>query len=145
MELGLRRIHQDVHDVRKKNYSREGVESIRSAVMSYIHGYYKDALDRVPPSVIPLIKRAGFCFGFLDPVSNIIANAVSFGRLMAHHGEKKSMGEIEARSLQGLVVILTSYFRYLSDQEALRYLRLCLSKADLLVAVHLIEEDRGSS
>ncbi|KAK3153972.1 hypothetical protein QOZ80_2BG0184040 [Eleusine coracana subsp. coracana] len=160
MDAGLRRIHEAVCDVRKRNYSREGVGSIRSAVMSYIHGYYKDALDRVPPSLIPLIKKAGFCFGFLDPVSNIIANTVSFGRLMAEQGrhEKKRKrsragtsnnekmnitGDIEARSLEGLVVFLTSYFRYLPDEEALRYLR--MSKADLLVAVHLIEEDRDSS
>ncbi|GJM84859.1 hypothetical protein PR202_ga00569 [Eleusine coracana subsp. coracana] len=105
------------------------------------------------------MKKVGFCFGFLDPVSNIIANAVSFGGLMAEQGQdekkrkrsragstsnnEKMNRDIEVRSLEGLVVFLTSYFRFLPDEEALRYLR--MSKADLLVTVHLIEEDHDSS
>jgi hypothetical protein len=47
---------------------------------------------------------------------------------------------VAARSLRGLVAFLTSYFRYLSTWDALRYL--VLSGADLLVTVHLIQEVR---
>ncbi|KAL6636634.1 hypothetical protein ACP70R_024206 [Stipagrostis hirtigluma subsp. patula] len=49
---------------------------------------------------------------------------------------------IAARSLNGLVAFLTSYSRYLRTREAMRYLR--LSRADLLVAVHLVEENRAA-
>ncbi|KAF8672369.1 hypothetical protein HU200_049572 [Digitaria exilis] len=135
--------------------------------MGYIDGYYKEALNRLPRSLIPRVLDAGFCFGFLDPVSNIITNTAAAayppspeanrdeqaGRLrwankrkrsqsVTKKGRKKKKGRkiIAARSLRGLEAFLTSFFRYLTTQEALRYLR--LAKADLLVAVHLIEEDR---
>ncbi|KAK1632115.1 hypothetical protein QYE76_006430 [Lolium multiflorum] len=129
---------------------------------------------------------AGFCFGFLDPVSNIISNTVAheLGKgkkrkrpRQATGSTKKSTIEVEnrrtrcktiseiiesskdfsmkpnrsgsedagiaVRSFRGLATFLTSYFRYLTIQDALRYLR--LSKADLLVAVHLIQKDHCST
>jgi hypothetical protein len=48
---------------------------------------------------------------------------------------------IARRSLDGLVSFLTSHYRYLAGRVALCYL--CLAKADLLVAVRLIERDRN--
>ncbi|KAL6643228.1 hypothetical protein ACP70R_021409 [Stipagrostis hirtigluma subsp. patula] len=51
-------------------------------------------------------------------------------------------GSIESRSLLGLLAFLTTYFRHLPGREAMRYLR--LAKADLLVAVRLIEQDRDA-
>uniref|UniRef100_A0ACD5XXK6 Uncharacterized protein n=1 Tax=Avena sativa TaxID=4498 RepID=A0ACD5XXK6_AVESA len=160
----------------------EGIEHNKSVAMNHIHDYYKKALDLLPPELIPSLLEAGFCFGFLDPVSNIIANTVSQERhkrkrprragAAATTGTKKSSSDrrvrykaiseiidsskdfsmrpkprsesssgagIAVRSIRGLATFLTSYFRYLTTQDALRYLR--LSKADLLVAVHLIEQD----
>uniref|UniRef100_A0ACD5YE03 Uncharacterized protein n=1 Tax=Avena sativa TaxID=4498 RepID=A0ACD5YE03_AVESA len=164
----------------------EGIEHNKSVTMDHIHDCYKKALDRLPPELIPSLLEAGFCFGFLDPVSNIIANTVFQERqkrkrsrragAAATTGTKKSSSDrrvrykaiseiiesskdfsmapkrsgrstalqeggagIAVRSIRGLATFLTSYFRYLTIQDALRYLR--LSKADLLVAVHLIEQD----
>jgi len=159
----------------------DGATGTQSVVLDHIHGYYKMALHRLPPELIPSLLEAGFCFGFLDPVSNIIANTVSHDKgretkKRSRSGNKKK-GEsmraaiskiitessktirlipwagdssntllrnssIAARSLRGLVTFLTSYFRYLTTWDALRYLS--LSNADLLVTVHLIQEVRGT-
>ncbi|KAM0893099.1 hypothetical protein ACQ4PT_025349 [Festuca glaucescens] len=165
---------------------QEGIQHNKSVAMNHIHDYYKKALDRLPPELIPSLLEAGFCFGFLDPVSNIISNTVihELGKgkkrkrpRRATGSTKKSTSEAENRrarcktisqiiesskdfpmkpnrsgsegagiavwSIRGLATFLTSYFRYLTIQDALRYLR--LSKADLLVAVHLIQEDYCST
>jgi hypothetical protein len=162
-----------------------GATRNQSMALDHIHDYYKKALRRLPPELIPSLLEAGFCFGFLDPVSNIIANTVSHEldkrrenikkRLRSGNKKKGKRSEsrrtaiskiitessknirfvprasdsskplllnssIAARSLRGLVTFLTSYFRYLTTWDALRYP--CLSNADLLVAVHLIQEVR---
>ncbi|XP_047050078.1 uncharacterized protein LOC124655177 [Lolium rigidum] len=164
----------------------EGIQHNKSVALDHIHDYYKKALDRLPPELIPSLLEAGFCFGFLDPVSNIISSTVSheLGKgkkgkrprratsstkkstieaenrrtryktisqiiesskdfSMAPNRSKSEGAGIAVRSLRGLATFLTSYFRYLTIQDALRYLR--LSKADLLVAVHLIQEDYCST
>ncbi|KAF8748211.1 hypothetical protein HU200_012949 [Digitaria exilis] len=102
---------------------------------------YESARDRLPTSLIPCIHEAGFCFGFLDPVSNIIVNT-----LLCEAASSSDVIEAEAdQEEQGrrLVTFLTSYFRYLHTRDALYYLS--RSNADLLVAVYLIEEHRCAS
>ncbi|CAN6293183.1 unnamed protein product [Urochloa humidicola] len=169
MDVGFPSLHKAIDDADHCDSSLEGADRNESEVMGYIDGYYKEALERLPPSLIPRVLEAGFCFGFLDPVSNIITNTVAYEdssspaekeanrEEQGRRGKKRKksqvgtgkgkktgkigdLGKIAAQSLGGLVAFLTSYFRYLTTQEALRYLR--LAKADLLIAVHLIEEDR---
>ncbi|CAM0871461.1 unnamed protein product [Alopecurus aequalis] len=163
-----------------------GVKENKSVALDHIHSHYKKALRRLPPELFPSLLEAGFCFGFLDPVSNILANTVSDeldktkARKRSRDGNEKSSktelsrrtiiskitatdtqdirlipratdsgnaelrhSSVAARSLRGLVSILTSYFRHLTPWDALRYLS--LSDADLLVAVHLIQEDRDAA
>ncbi|KAF8783762.1 hypothetical protein HU200_000196 [Digitaria exilis] len=175
-----------------------GIARNRSVILRTIHGYYKEALDALPledmPELSPWLLDAGVCFGFADPVTNIVANTLCF--LSENYGEADHEGAtadilrllpdkngepepdgtkkrkwkakeaamsreevlskigagntpssqsqeartIAERSLDGLVMFLTSYFCYLPSWDALRYL--CLAKADLLVAVRLIEIDR---
>ncbi|TKW37795.1 hypothetical protein SEVIR_1G072000v4 [Setaria viridis] len=146
-------------------------------ILDIIYGHYKKALDLLPledkTELAPRLLDAGVCFGFADPVTNIIANTLSFGepapdgsikrrkrkrkpktnaseearsreevlsRIVAGDGpsppEARTVAE---RSLEGLVSFLTSYFRYLPNWDALRYLS--LARADLLVAVSLIQKD----
>ncbi|KAG8056303.1 hypothetical protein GUJ93_ZPchr0002g26641 [Zizania palustris] len=153
-------------------------------ILDIIYGHYKEALYALPledmPSLAPRLLDAGVCFGFADPVTNIIANTVTFptkevgeperdGAKKRKHKRKRKLetngsgeargredvlskivaGEgpsppeartIAERSLEGLVSFLTSYFRYLPTWDALRYLS--LARADLLVAINLIQKDR---
>ncbi|CAL4971148.1 unnamed protein product [Urochloa decumbens] len=149
-------------------------------ILDIIYGHYKEALDALPledtPALAPRLLAAGVCFGFADPVTNIIANTLSFRDPDPDGGAKNrkrkrkpktanSSGEaarsreeilskivagggpspleartVAERSLEGLVSFLTTYFRYLPNWDALRYLS--LARADLLVAVSLIQKDR---
>ncbi|CAM0952219.1 unnamed protein product [Alopecurus aequalis] len=173
----------------------EGIEHNKSVAMDHILDYFKKALDRLPPELIPSLLEAGFCFGFLDPVVKLTTTtdsssnkakhanrtqATSKGFTVSQERDKKAKGKkrsrragatttitkrkaiseiirsskdfsmtlkrseiqgasIAVRSIRGLATFLTSYFRYLTIEDALRYLR--LSRADLLVAVHVIQED----
>ncbi|KAF0899003.1 hypothetical protein E2562_012694 [Oryza meyeriana var. granulata] len=160
----------------------EGIVRSRSVILETIHGCYKEALDALPledmPELAPRLLAAGVCFGFADPITNIISNALCFlpndkdggetepepepdaaekhkRRKMMTKASPAIVSEIVAagnlpsppeartiaeRSLEGLITFLTCYFRYLRTWDALRYL--CRAKADLLVAVRLIEFDR---
>ncbi|CAN6243209.1 unnamed protein product [Urochloa humidicola] len=181
-----------------------GIARNRSVILRTIHGCYKEALDLLSledkPELAPRLLAAGVCFGFADPVTNIIANTICFlpdpenegqpepdgatdntlSSLPGNNGESEPGGAkkrkrkmmtkakaaamsreevlsdivaagaaasspearitIAERSLEGLITFLTSYFCHLPAWDALRYL--CLAKADLLVAVRLVELDR---
>ncbi|CAN6237263.1 unnamed protein product [Urochloa humidicola] len=177
-----------------------GIARNRSVTLRAIHGCYKEALDLLPlenkPELAPRLLAAGVCFGFADPVTNIVTNTICFhpdndgepepdgatgNTLPNGNGEPEPGGAkkrkrkmmtktknpavavsreevlseivtgavppppearitIAERSLEGLITFLTSYFCHLPGWDALRYL--CLAKADLLVAIRLIEIDR---
>ncbi|KAL6597794.1 hypothetical protein ACP70R_046599 [Stipagrostis hirtigluma subsp. patula] len=128
----------------------------RSALIRDIRGSYRAAVARTPldeaPALVSAAVEGGFCFGPLDPVSNIIATAVA--RMAPPALEGTSSGAVTAveerisswakemarRSLDALVAFLVCYFPHLPTSVALRYLR--AAKADLLAAVQLVEADR---
>ncbi|RCV40128.1 hypothetical protein SETIT_9G026900v2 [Setaria italica] len=139
----------------KRRYLTEVVASEKSQVIAHIRQHYKRALKRLPPSLIPRVAKAGVCIGFLDPVCNIIANTVSYKEEEQgprHHRQRSlrrgaAGQDREGQQRRGTMPrrarrLLTSYFRYLTAWEALYYLR--RSRADLLVAVHLVEEDHAT-
>ncbi|TVU30301.1 hypothetical protein EJB05_21915, partial [Eragrostis curvula] len=114
---GVRCVRMVIDALRRGNYSSESINCNYSAVEGYIDGYYKAALDRLPRSLLSLVDEAGFCFGFLDPVSNIIANTAAYEGAASSQAEgqggrgkkrKRSQAgsSIAARSLEGLVDFL---------------------------------------
>uniref|UniRef100_A0A8R7TT12 PIR2-like helical domain-containing protein n=2 Tax=Triticum urartu TaxID=4572 RepID=A0A8R7TT12_TRIUA len=164
----LRRIGEDCPDLATHKSVRQDI----CILLDRIHGFYESALERLPaeriPSLTTRLLKAGVCFGFLDPVSNII-NTISYtpspedkikeeeeiiskvrtntkDELIFHiplyPGTVDSM-TVARRSLEGLVTFLCFQYRYLEKTEALRYLR--LAGGDLLAAVGLLEQDRNRS
>uniref|UniRef100_A0A453Q2N7 PIR2-like helical domain-containing protein n=1 Tax=Aegilops tauschii subsp. strangulata TaxID=200361 RepID=A0A453Q2N7_AEGTS len=104
---------------------------------------------------LPGVFDAGFCFGLLDPVSNIVAGA-SIARAAvdakeeaeeerslpgARLGEPDLIGDMNRRSFHGLVAFLTALFPHLTNAMAIWYLN--EARLDPLVAAHLIIKRRG--
>lgn len=115
--------------------SDDGPLSIRdrTRLTERIVGFYRTAAGRLPSGNV---LHGGFCFGILDPIANIVANAITSGS----EATESSVEAMARRSVDGLVAFLVSYFRYLPPDEALRYLR--AAKADLCAAVRDVESDR---
>ncbi|XP_037461924.1 uncharacterized protein LOC119332950 [Triticum dicoccoides] len=122
----------------------------RSRLLRKIHDSYRKALERLnararPGMAARFLHGGGgaLCLGLLDPVSNIVANTlISRGEPgdLVHVPEDK-LGDLERRSLDGLVAFLTRFFPYLTDCHAVRFL--LLAGADLLAAVRAVASDLG--
>lgn len=128
-----------------------------------IMAFYHEAVGRLPiadmPELEDCILSGGYCIGLLDPVSNIIFNALNLlcrrrcsseSALPRRGGKREGKRPSAARSSSiitiaflsyaGLVAFMRTYFRYLSTGQALRYL--CMAGADLAVAVQLGEHQQ---
>ncbi|KAF7003632.1 hypothetical protein CFC21_018930 [Triticum aestivum] len=84
---------------------------------------------------------AGLSVGLLDPATNIIYNTLTASDLRA--GETRGVlqhRDMAERSLAGLVAFLTSFFRYLAEWEAVRYL--LRADTDLVYAMRLVAHNR---
>ncbi|KAM3241019.1 hypothetical protein ACQJBY_054196 [Aegilops geniculata] len=119
---------------------------IEKELLAKIQRYYKQRVN----------IGEGFCFGLLDPVSNIVVNeAIALTTKLAavdeedkaelaedSHGlPRPILRSSSERSLDGLVAFLAALFPYLTNYRAVWY----LDKADLdpLVAACLIIKHRG--
>ncbi|KAM3223632.1 hypothetical protein ACQJBY_057160 [Aegilops geniculata] len=103
---------------------------------------------------LPGVFDAGFCFGLLDPVANIVAGA-SIARASvdakeeeeerslpeARLGKPYLIGDMNRRSFHGLVAFLTALFPHLTNAMAIWYLN--EARLDPLVAAVLIVKRRG--
>jgi hypothetical protein len=120
-------------------------EQDRCQLQLKVRRHNEEALERLAGSDAPRrFVRSGVCVGLLDPVSNIVANA-----LLAAAADGSSapvavdLRDTERNSIEGLVTFLTCFFPYLADWEAVRYL--LLAEADPLVAALIVVEDRGGT
>jgi hypothetical protein len=118
---------------------KEERDELRSELAAKIEGCYDQAKLR---GVV--VDNAGFCFGLLDPVSNIVIGAVIATAVKADPDNPKQRqitGNMKQQSLNGLVAFLAAIFPYLNEARAMWY----LSKADLdpLVAARLVIQHRG--
>ncbi|RCV23446.1 hypothetical protein SETIT_5G006700v2 [Setaria italica] len=124
-----------------------------------IDEFYDEAARRLPLKEMPeldgCIYAGGLCFGLADPVTNIILNAVGLllhdqqgehppphGRVRVYEGWR----DVVWRSIDGIAAFMNAYFRYLSTDQAKRYLY--LASQDLTLAIKLVHHDRfaqGSS
>ncbi|XP_071677785.1 uncharacterized protein [Lolium perenne] len=110
---------------------RDVVKQERSQLLAVIHDCYEAARTqhRLPA------EATGYCLGLLDSVSSLAINIT-----LVSSGDKAA-DDLERRSLDGMVVFLTTFFPGLADWEAVHFLR--LAGADLLGAACIILKDRA--
>nr|CAB3469461.1 unnamed protein product [Digitaria exilis] len=119
--------------------------AIKRVLLATIHGFYLQALARLPTAELrsryhQSMLEGGYCYGPLDPVSNIIVNTVWYDQSFLSSSNQvsldmistKSLRRAAARSLYGLVSFLCTRYQSLSPDQALQ--RLLVAGADLRVA-----------
>ncbi|KAK1631923.1 hypothetical protein QYE76_006238 [Lolium multiflorum] len=123
---------------------KEERDELRSELLRKIDGCYQQAKLRGG-----VVADAGFCFGLLDPVSNIVAGAVITSAAVVKADPDPAVvqrkpglaGNVEQRSLDGLVAFLAALFPHLNEARAMWYL--CKADLDPLVAARLVVQHRG--
>ncbi|CAN6179634.1 unnamed protein product [Urochloa humidicola] len=110
-------------------------------LLATIHGFYLQALARLPTAELSgryhgSLLMGGYCYGPLDPVSNIIVNTVWYDHNFpsSKHVELQMIStsclwRVTARSLYGLVSFLCTRYPSLTPDQALQ--RLLVTGANL--------------
>ncbi|KAE8799804.1 hypothetical protein D1007_24678 [Hordeum vulgare] len=117
---------------------RERSELLKKIIDSYDH--VRERLAMATTFKEEAFIGAGLSVGLLNPATNIIYNTLTASDLCADEIKGAQQRDIAERSLDGLVAFLVSFFRYLDDWEAVRYL--LLADTYLLYAMRLIVHDR---
>ncbi|KAL6905575.1 hypothetical protein ACP4OV_003176 [Aristida adscensionis] len=111
---------------------------LKRGLLDAIHGFYLQALARLPAGELRArfhysLVMAGHCYGPLDPVSNILLNAICHAaafppaaKLELDMVTTAALLRIETRSMFGLVSFLCTRYRNLNFHRAMR----CLLDAD---------------
>ncbi|KAM0854586.1 hypothetical protein ACQ4PT_050342 [Festuca glaucescens] len=130
-------------------------EALKLLLLDKIHGLYLQAISRL--SGDDLCKRlrcsilkSGYCYGPMDPVSNIILTTVWYDSKLCTPHEfdlgfevdmicTNALMRIECCSLYGLLAFIRAYFSSLTEHDAIRYL--LISNADIWSAIKMAEVD----
>ncbi|KAF0923464.1 hypothetical protein E2562_006355 [Oryza meyeriana var. granulata] len=107
---------------------------MKRMLLATIHGFYLQAMGRLPTSELcSLYHRSmlfgGYCYGPLDPVSNIIVNTIWYEQNIPASKQfqismisTQLLWRIAARSLYGLVSFLCTRYRGLTPDLAMQRL-----------------------
>ncbi|KAF8732791.1 hypothetical protein HU200_015130 [Digitaria exilis] len=117
---------------------------MKRMLLATIHGFYLQALARLPTAELRgryhrSMLEGGYCYGPLDPVSNIIVNTVWYDQNFPASKQvtldmisTTCLWRVAARSLYGLVSFLCTRYQNMSPDQALQ--QLLVASANLQVA-----------
>ncbi|XBI26731.1 hypothetical protein VPH35_051364 [Triticum aestivum] len=112
----------------------KATRSLRMALLDTIHSFYLRALARLPRAELRTryhrsMLMAGYCYGPLDPVSNVIVNTIWYDVMFAAPQPPvldmigpKSLTRLESRSFYGLASFLQTRYHDLSEHELVQCL-----------------------
>ncbi|KAJ1274454.1 hypothetical protein BS78_05G062800 [Paspalum vaginatum] len=116
------------------NMPYQHTRSLRMTLLDTIHGFYLQALSMLPRNELRShlhrsLLRAGYCYGPLDPVSNIIYNTLWYHANFPAAVTPvlgiifpDSLTRLETRSFYGLVSFLLTRYHDLSEHQAVQCL-----------------------
>ncbi|XP_037466947.1 uncharacterized protein LOC119338829 [Triticum dicoccoides] len=117
---------------------------MKRMLLAMIHGFYLEAMGRLPTAELrnqyhQSMIWGGYCYGLLDPVSNIIVNTIWCEQNFPQSKQfpltmisTKLLWRIAAQSLYGLISFLCTRYRGLTPDLAMQ--RLLVAGADLRAA-----------
>ncbi|KAE8767474.1 hypothetical protein D1007_61161 [Hordeum vulgare] len=112
----------------------KATRSLRMALLDTIHSFYLRALARLPRAELRTryhrsMLMAGYCYGPLDPVSNIIVNTIWYDVMFAAPQPPvldmigpSSLTRLESRSFYGLASFLQTRYHSLSEHQLVQCL-----------------------
>uniref|UniRef100_A0ACD5TYC2 Uncharacterized protein n=1 Tax=Avena sativa TaxID=4498 RepID=A0ACD5TYC2_AVESA len=116
------------------NMPYQASRSLRMALLDTMRGFYLQALARLPRHELRTryhcsLLRGGYCYGPLDPVSNIIVNTIWYDTMFPAAEQPvldmigpNSLTRLESRSFYGLVSFLQTRYHNLSEHEVVQCL-----------------------
>ncbi|CAL5035114.1 unnamed protein product [Urochloa decumbens] len=125
-------------------------QTLKLLLLDKIHGHYLEAIARLPGDALrkclhSSLLRAGYCYGPMGPVSNIILNTIWCATAFPTRSDfevtmicTKILRRLESCSLHGLVAYLRALFSTLTEHDALWYL--LVSNTDGASAVAMAEQ-----
>lgn len=138
------------------NMPCQHTRTLRNVLLDTIHCFYLQALAMLPRDELRShlhrsLLRAGYCYGPLDPVSNIIYNTIwyhaNFPAAVTPTLDviaPESLARVQTRSLYGLVSFLQTRYHDLSEHLALRCIATAFGQPSLSDPITLMSESDKS-